>query len=306
MTTKKIKVSGHVIEISSADDLMYPEDGITKADVVDYYHKIAETMLPHMKDRPLSMQRFPKGISEGGFFQKEIPEYFPDWIDQVDVDVKGEGSTQPQVVCNTAATLVYLAEQRCLTPHIWLSRVDKLEQPDKLIFDLDPPGNDFMPVRLAARSMYVILGEVELASYIMTTGSRGLHVVIPLDRSASFDEVRDFAHELASALAKREPDNVTTEPRKEKRKGRLFLDYLRNSYAQTSVPPYALRAKAGAPVATPLSWMELDDPKLNSQSYTLSNIFKRLNRNEDPWKDIYKQGQSLKKARKLLDKLGEA
>jgi bifunctional non-homologous end joining protein LigD len=306
MTTKKIKVDGHVIEISSADDLMYPEDGISKADVVDYYHKIAETMLPHMKDRPLSMQRFPKGISEVGFFQKEIPEYFPDWIDQVDVDVKGEGSTQPQVVCNTAATLVYLAEQRFLTPHIWLSRVDKLERPDKLIFDLDPPKDDFELVRSAARSMNVILGEVELASYIMTTGSRGLHVVIPLDRRASFDEVRDFAHDLASALARREPDNVTTEPRKEKRKGRLFLDYLRNSYAQTSVPPYALRAKAGAPVATPLSWMELDDPKLNSQSYTMSNIFKRLGSEEDPWKDIYKQGQSLKKARKLLDKLGEA
>jgi bifunctional non-homologous end joining protein LigD len=303
MSDKKIKVGRHVIEVSSPERILYPQDGITKADVVSYYQRIAKTMLPHMKDRPLSMQRFPNGISESGFYQKEVPDYFPDWIDRVEVEVKGEGSTQHQVVCNKAETLVYLAEQGCLTPHIWLSQVDDLERPDKLIFDLDPPGNDFELVRSAARSLRSILEEVELYFHLMTTGSRGLHVVIPLDRSASFDEVRDFARDLSVVLSDREPDKLTTETRKDKRKGRLFLDYLRNSYAQTSVPPYALRAKAGAPVATPLNWEELDRPKLTSSQYTLRNIFQRLDREEDPWKDIYRQGKSLEKAREMLDNI---
>lgn len=305
MSEKIVEVDGHEIEISHADKLMYPQDGITKADVADYYWRIGDTMLRHTENRPLNMQRFPDGISGESFYQKETPDYFPGWIDQVEVEVKEEGRKQRQVVCNQAATLVYLANQACLTLHVWLSRVDNLEHPDKLIFDLDPPGEDFEPVRSGAQSLRNILEEVELASFLMTTGSRGLHVVIPLDRSATFDEVRSFARDLSNVLAKREPDKLTTEMRKEKRKGRLFLDYLRNSYAQTSIPPYALRAKPGAPVAAPLEWGELGDSGLNSQSYSMDNIFRRLGQKEDPWKDMYRHARSLNKARQTLDKLRE-
>jgi bifunctional non-homologous end joining protein LigD len=219
------------------------------------------------------------------------------------VSVKGKGETQSQVVCNDAATLVYLANQACITTHIWLSQVDKLDYPDKMIFDLDPPGEDFEPVRFAAIVLKEILDEVELKSFVMTTGSRGLHVVVPLDRTADFETSRAFARDLVGVLADREPDRLTTEVRKDQRKGRLFLDYLRNSYAQTSVPPYTLRAIADAPVATPIDWDRLEDPDLDSQTYNIQNIFRRLGQMEDPWKDIFSHAQSLDAHRRLLDRI---
>lgn len=303
MSDNQVQVNSRTVEISKPDKIMFPDSEITKRDLVDYYQKIAEKMLPHMREHPLNMQRFPDGIDGESFYEKAIPEYFPDWIDRADVNVKGKGEIQSQVVCNDAATLVYLADQACITSHIWLSQVDKLDYPDKMIFDLDPPGEDFEPVRFAARVLRDVLDEVELDSFLMTTGSRGLHVVIPLDRSADFDTTREFARDLVNVLAEQEPDRLTTEVRKDQRKERLFLDYLRNSYGQTSIPPYSLRARAGAPVAAPLDWEELNNPDLVSQTYNISNIFRRLGQKEDPWKDIFSHAQKLESHRKLLDKL---
>jgi bifunctional non-homologous end joining protein LigD len=204
------------------------------------------------------------------------------------------------VVCNTPATLVYLANQACLTPHLWLSQVDQLDYPDKLIFDLDPPADDFEPVRFAARALRDRLQELELDTYVMTTGSQGLHVVIPLDRKTDFDTARSFAREFVEYLAQQHPERLTTEVRKNKRKGRVFLDYLRNAYGQTAVSPYAVRAKAGAPVATPLEWAELGDSDLHAQSYTISNIFRRLGQKNDPWAGMRQHAQSLTTAQKQL------
>jgi bifunctional non-homologous end joining protein LigD len=164
------------------------------------------------------------------------------------------GGSVEHVVIENAETLVYLADQACITPHVWLSRRDKLDNPDQLIFDLDPPGRELAPVRDAARALKELLSEIGLAAYVKTTGSRGLHVVTPLDRSADFDETRAVARELAALLAEREPKRFTIEQRKEKRRGRLYLDTARNAYAQTAVAPYAVRALAGAPVACPLDW----------------------------------------------------
>lgn len=294
----KLKIDGQTIEISNQDKVFFPQAGLTKGDLIDYYRRIAETMLPYLKERPLSMQRFPDGIEGEGFYQKQVPEYFPDWIDRVAVAVKEDEDEQPQVVCNQAATLVYLANQACITPHAWLSRQDKLDCPDRLIFDLDPPDNDFEPVRFAAQLLREALEERGLTPFVMTTGSRGLHVVTPLDRQADFDTVRLFARELAKLLADREPDRLTVEPRKDKRKGRLFLDYLRNAYAQTAVPPYAVRAKPGAPVATPLDWDELNNSELHSQQYTMQNVFLRLGQKKDPWQGMMDKAGSLAKARR--------
>jgi len=261
---------------------------------------VAETMLPHLRGRPLSMQRFPRGVGERGFYAKEMPDYFPNWIDHADIEVLETGEVQPQVVCNDAATLIYLVDQACITPHTWLSRVPRLNQPDKLIFDLDPPQS-FETAREAARTLRVLLAELELPAYLMTTGSRGLHIGIPLDGQADFDAVRAFAVDLAEALAQRAPDKLTTETRKNARRGRLFLDYLRNSYAQTSVPPYAVRARPGAPVATPIPWEELDDPELTSARYTVANVRDKIAREGDPWADFYDRGCSLTAAQKRLN-----
>jgi bifunctional non-homologous end joining protein LigD len=300
---QKIKVDSRSIPISHPSKILFPGEGISKRGLVDYYQRIAEIMLPHLQGRPLTMERFPDGIDEGGFYQKEAPEYFPDWIRRVSIPVKETGQEQPQLVCDSLAGLVYLVDQGCLTFHPWLSRADKLDYPDKLIFDLDPPGQDFEPVRFAAQALHQMLNDLGLTSFVMTTGSSGLHIVIPLDRSLNFEASRKFAKELSELLAARDPDKLTTEISKEKRAGRLFLDYLRNSYGQNSIAPYTVRPLAGAPVATPLRWDELANPKLDSQSYMIGNIFRRLGQMDDPWKNIYHQAVSLDDAWSRLEKI---
>jgi bifunctional non-homologous end joining protein LigD len=287
-----MRVESYDIAVTNPEKVFFPEDGLTKGDLISYYLDVAETMLPHMRGRPISMERFPEGIGEEGFYQKEVPPYFPDWVDRVSVDLKDDRS-QFQVVCEKAATLVFLADQGCITPHTWLSRRERLDCPDKMIFDLDPPGEDFEPVRRAAFLLKEFADDLGMPSFVMTTGSHGLHVVIPLDASQDFDAVRAFAQAMAESLASRHAAGLTTEIRKEKRRGRIFLDTLRNAYGQTSVPPYAVRPRPGAPVATPLSWDELHDTSLHARTYTLRNIRERLEQRGDPWKEIYSQGISL-------------
>lgn len=291
--SQTIELNGRSLALTHLDKLFFPDDGLTKGDLIDYYRRIAETMLPHLRQRPLSLQRFPNGIREAGFYQKEVPDYFPEWIERTMIPVESEDEAQPQVVCQDAAALVYLVNQGCITPHVWLSRTGHLDQPDRLIFDLDPPDDDFDLVQAAARALRQALTKAELVPFVMTTGSRGLHVVAPLDGSADFDATRAFARQLADDLAAQEPDKFTTETRKAKRHGRLFLDYLRNAYAQTAVAPYAVRPKPGAPVATPLDWDELTRADLHAQSYTVHNIFQRLGQKDDPWQAIEQYGRPL-------------
>lgn len=282
------------MEVSNPDRILFPDDEVTKLDLIHYYRDIAPTMLPHLKDRPISMQRFPNGIDEEGFYQKEVPDYFPNWVDRATVAVRGEGGEQEQVVCNKAATLAYLANQACITPHVWLSRRKSLDRPDRLIFDLDPEDESgFATVREAADILRTTLSDYGLASYLMLTGSRGLHLVTPLRPKKEFALVRDFARKVASQVAQAKSDRLTTETRKAKRKGRLFIDYLRNAYAQTAAPPYAIRPRQGAPVATPIDWEELRRNDLHSRSFTIKNIFRRLGQKEDPWTDIQNDARDL-------------
>lgn len=304
MAARTITLDGNEISLSSLDKIYFPAAGITKGELIDYYRRMAEYMLPYMYNRPLSMQRFPDGIDAGGFYMKEAPAYFPEWIERVYIEVEEEGGEeQPQIVCNSAATLVYLANQGTITPHIWLSCTGHLYQPDKLIFDLDPAGRSFDLVREAARDLRPLLEEVGLVPFVMTTGGKGLHVVVPLKPEAGFDTARAFARDLAEILVRREPKKYTLEMRKADRKERLFLDYLRNSFAQNSVTPYAVRAKPGAPVAAPLDWEELGDGQLDSQRYTLKNIFRRLGQKTDPWREMREQARSLAPAQERLAKL---
>jgi bifunctional non-homologous end joining protein LigD len=286
------------IEVSNPDKVFFPGEDIRKGEVVDYYRRVAEVMLPHLADRPLSMHRFPDGLSGESFFQKKAPDYFPDWVRRV--TVPKEGGRVTHVVCDDAPTLVYLADQACLTPHVWLSRADRPDHPDRLVFDLDPPAGGVAETRSAARATGDLLGELGLDCFVMTTGSRGYHLMVPLDRRATFDTVRGFAHRVAQLLVARDPERLTTEHRKNRRGPRVFLDYFRNGYAQTTVAPYSLRAGSGAPVATPIDWEELGgtDP----QSYTIRNLFRRLAQKHDPWERL-PNGASLTEPARRLDAL---
>ena len=303
MSEERIRVENRTIEAGNLDKVIFPDQDLTQGDLINYYRRMAETILPYLRNRPLTMERFPDGIERPGFYQKEAPDYFPDWITRASIMVEEECQEQPQVICDSEATLVYLVDQGLITPHVWLSRTDKLHHPDRLIFDLDPPDDDFEPVRFAAQTLRELLDDLGLAVFVMTTGSRGAHVVVPLDRSAEFDAVRDFAKGVSKVAARRHPDRLTVEARKNKREGRLFLDYLRNSYGQNSVAPYGVRAKPGAPVATPLEWDELSVPDLRSQSYTVENIFRRLGQKADPWAGMMRRARSLSEPQNRLDDL---
>jgi bifunctional non-homologous end joining protein LigD len=299
---KTISIEGRKIGLSNLDKILFPEAGITKGELIEYYGRVAETMLPYLKDRPISMERYPDGIDREGFYQKELPEHFPDWIDRIEVDVK-EGGSQYQVACNDRATLVYLADQACLTPHVWLSRAESLNTPDRLIFDLDPPGSDFQPVREAARRLREMLEALGLFPLPMLTGSSGVHVTVPLQPEAQFDAVREFAQDVAAMLARGYPEQLTVARSKQRRRGRVFIDTARNAYAQTAVPPYAVRSRAGATVAVPIEWDELSSSDLRSDSYTVKNLFRRLAQKQDPWKGMHGQGVRLSEA---MDRLDEA
>lgn len=294
----KLRFGRFTVETSNEAKIFFPDDKITKGDLIEYYQRIAETLLPYVKLRPLTMKRFPEGINGESFFQKEIGNYFPDWIERM--TVKKEGGTVTHVICNNSPTLVYLANQACIEPHVWLSRKDELYHPDQLIIDLDPAGDDFAPVRFAARAIREVFEDLDLKAFVKTTGSRGAHVLVPLDQSANFDTVREFARDAARLLAARHPDKLTIETRKTKRRGRLLLDTARNAYAQTAIAPYAVRAKPGAPVATPVDWDELGDAKLDARRYNIKNIFQRLSKKSDPWKELSRLGRSLDDARRGL------
>ncbi|MGH2723725.1 MAG: non-homologous end-joining DNA ligase [Actinomycetota bacterium] len=291
------------IEISRPDKVLFPGDGITKADVVDHYLRVAPAMLPHLRDRPVNMQRFPEGIEAGGFYEKKVPRHFPDWVPRVRVSL-GDGGSQEQVMAQDAATLAYLANQACLIPHVWLSRKDRLDHPDQMIFDLDPSTDDFEPVRDGALALREILEGIGLVPFVKTSGSKGLHVHVPLDRRVPFDEVRAFARRVAAAAAARDPDRLTTEQRKAKRRGRVFIDILRNGYGQTAVPPFAVRALPGAPVAVPVGWEEAARRGLGPRSFRLANVARRLERGHDPWEGFRRRARSLRAPGRRLDALG--
>lgn len=278
-----LQLDGISVQVSSEEKVLFPDDGITKGELVEYYRRIAALMVPHVRDRPLSMRRYPDGIGREGFFQQEAPEYFPEWIDRIEVEKKGGRIVH--ALCNHPATLVYLANQNTITPHVWLSRVDRLYEPDQIIFDLDPPDDDFTGVRFAARAVRKLFEEVGLTAFVMTTGSSGLHVRAPIERGYQFDDVRAYARALAEELAHGYPDRLTTEQRKKKREGRIYLDVMRIAYGQTAVPPYAVRARAGAPIATPIDWDELG--RVGPRTFTIRNIFRRLGQKPDPWSKMY-------------------
>jgi len=293
------KCGQYIVEITNSKKVLFPGEGITKIELINYYERIASTMLPHIQDRAVVMHRYPNGINKEGFFHKDIPDYFPQWIDSITIKKTQDGSTTYAIV-NNEASLIYLANYGCITPHVWLSRVSKLENPDMMIFDLDPDKQDFKFICVVARKLKKLLSQVDLIPFVKTSGSKGLHVVVPLDQKNDFNAVRKIARCFAQKVVEDDPKNITLEISIKKRKGRLFIDITRNAFGQTIAAPYAVRPKLGAPIATPIEWHELS--KLStSQHYTIKNIFRRVSQKEDPWKNMYKHACSLSRAKSTFD-----
>lgn len=293
------------MKVSHPDKLLFPDDGITKGELVAYYQTVAPRMLPAVSGRPVTMQRFPNGIGRGGFLQKQIGDYFPDWIERVTAPNRRtrSGTTRGEVtymVCRHPDDLAYIANQGCVTPHVWLSRVPDLYHPDQMIFDLDPASTDLAVLRGAAAGLHRLLDELELPAFLKSSGSKGLHVVVPVLPHAETDDVKLFSLEICEALAARDPDNLTVEARIADRGGRLYLDIGRNGYAQTVAAPYAVRPLPGGPVSVPLDWSELDD--FDPRSHTMRTIADRL-AGPDPWASIDQAAVPMEPARARLAEL---
>jgi bifunctional non-homologous end joining protein LigD len=284
---QQLIIDGHPITVTHPDRVVFPEDGITKGEVVEYYRKIAERMLSHVRERPLHMNRFPGGIKWAPIQQKRVPDSFPGWIKRVTVGRHGKGDTITHAVIDDQATLVYLANYNMITAHVWLSRVEAPDRPDQLIFDLDPSDEDFTLVRNTALALRELLQPMQLEPFVKTTGSRGLHVVVPIEVGPSFEEAHLFADYIGQKLAATNPTHLTTEFIKEERKGRLFIDVNRNAYAQTAVAAYSIRAKRTAPIAVPIDWGDVKDSNLKPDGINFGNVWDWLKSHSDPWKDMY-------------------
>lgn len=290
------EIDGRTVEITSVERILFPDAGWTKGDLVDHYLRHAELVLRYLRGRPITLQRFPEGIGEAGFYQKEAGEHFPAWVETVQVPRRQDDGVVNHVVCRSAADVVYLANQGTMTFHVTPSRAEHLEIPDLVVFDLDPPEDgDVDDVRWATRRVRDAFREIGLSPFIQTTGSKGYHVVAPLEPRSAFAEVRPFVRDLAAWLAREHPDRLTVEQRKAKREGRVFLDTARNAYAQTFVAPYSVRPRPGAPIATPIDWEELG--RVDPRTYTLGNISRRLGQKRDPWAELDDERASLDEVR---------
>ncbi|MEV8314458.1 non-homologous end-joining DNA ligase [Streptomyces sp. NPDC059900] len=304
-SARTLRAGRRTVELHRPDKVLFPpgdDEGhpsYTKSDLADYYRAVAPFMLPHLRGRPLMLERHPDGVDGPRFMQKDTPDHYPDWITRA--EVAKEGGTLTHTVCDDTATLLYLADQACLTLHRWMSRVGGAggaDHPDRLVFDLDPAKDDFGPVREAARLTGELLDHIGLPSALMTTGSRGLHVIVPLNGRHDFDDVRDFAKDVAETLALAHPGQLTTAVRKKDRGDRLYLDIQRNAYAQTAVAPFSVRAKPGAPVAVPVAWDDIDDPALSARRWTIADAVEQAR--TDPWAGLLRSGRALGPARRKL------
>lgn len=288
--------------ITHPDKLMFPGEGITKGELASYYETIAPAMLPHLRGRPITMERFHRGIEAPGFFQKDVSKGFPEWLERVEVPKHG-GTVHHPIVTNTEG-LLWLANQNSITIHVWPSRAPNLYQPDICVFDLDPmKADDHETLRAAALGLRELLTELGLPSWIKTSGSKGFHIAIPLDGKSDFGTVARFAHVVGQILVKRDPDNLTQEFSKVDRGGRILVDTGRNGYSATFAAAYTVRAKVGAPVSAPCSWEEVERGEAGPRSFTLRMMAQRVSDVGDLWGDMLRVKKSLVRPIARLRKL---
>jgi bifunctional non-homologous end joining protein LigD len=258
----------------------------------------ASVMVPHMRNRPVTMERFHRGIGAPGFFQKDVARGFPEWLERVEVPKK-DGVVHHALVTD-ARSLLWLANQNCITPHVWTSRVPDLYHPDICVFDLDPSVDNAEMLRAAALQLRDVLKELGLPSWLKTSGSKGFHIVVPLDGKSTMGEVASFAHAVGETVVKRDPDNLTQEFHKVDRGRRILVDTGRNGYSATFAAAYAVRAKPGAPVSAPCTWEELERGDVGPRTFTLRTMADRIAAVGDLWDDMLKRRRSLRRPTEQL------
>jgi bifunctional non-homologous end joining protein LigD len=290
--------------ITHPEKVLFPDAGITKGDVAAYYEAIAPVMLPHLRGRPITMERYPAGIGAKGFWQKDVSKGFPDWLQRVEVPKK-DGVVHHPVVTNVES-LLWITNQNTITQHVWTSRLPDLNHPDLCVFDLDPSQDDAAAVRAAAIALRDLLKELGLPSWVKTTGSKGFHIVVPVDGKTTMGFVARFANAVGSLFVRLMPDKLTQEFSKADRGGRIYVDTGRNGYSATFAAAYTLRAKPGAPVSAPCTWEELERGEVSPGSFTLRNMSARIAAVGDVWADMRRRGRSLQKAMEKLRQFGAA
>jgi len=295
-------VSADRVVITHPDKLLFPDDGISKGELASYYEMVAPIMVPHVRARPITMERYNQGIGAEGFFQKDVSKGFPTWLQRVEVPKKG-GTVHHPIVTDTRS-LLWLANQNCITPHVWTSRAPNLHHPDICVFDLDPSRDDEPDVlRAAALALRDLLEDLNLPSWVKTSGSKGFHVVVPLDGKAGIGEVAGFAHRVGTMLVKLDAAHLTQEFSKADRGGRIFVDTGRNGYSATFAAPYAVRAKRGAPVSAPCRWEEIESGAVEPRTFMLRTMASRIEEVGDLWSDLLQRRRSLKRAVGRLKRL---
>jgi bifunctional non-homologous end joining protein LigD len=294
-----ITVAG--VTLSHPDRILFPDQGLTKLSLAQYYERVSTWLLPHLKDRPLTLVRCPEGHNKECFYQKHANDRIPDTITRVNIsDGKGVSS---YMIADSLPAVIALVQMGVLELHTWGAKRDGLDRPDRIILDLDPdPTVPWKSVVEAAQLVRTLLNELELECFVKTTGGKGLHIVLPLQRLHTWDEIKAFSKGLADHLVRLIPDRFIANMSKQKRKGKIYVDYLRNAKGATAIAAYSTRARAGAPVSVPLAWVELS-ADLRSDHFTMATVPKRLDGlKRDPWRDYFTVKQKL--TRKMKASLG--
>ncbi|PZX61285.1 bifunctional non-homologous end joining protein LigD [Algoriphagus ratkowskyi] len=296
-----LEIDGINVPVSNLEKPLWPKDGITKYDLIDYYIAVSEYILPFLKDRPQNLHRHPNGIEKESFYQKDTPEGYPDWIETVKLYSESSDKNIDYMLCQKEATLIYMANLGCIEINPWNSRVGSLEKPDYIVIDLDPSEkNDFQEVVEVAQSFHHLLNELGIEGYCKTSGSSGLHIYIPMGAVYTFEEARNFCKLLCTIIQEQLPKLTTMERPLKARKGRIYLDYLQNRSAQTLASVYCVRPKHGATVSTPLLWKEVN-MKLDKGDFTIFTVMERIEKFPDLFKEVLGKGVSIEKTLERLE-----
>src|SRR3954464_9002673 len=289
------------VKLSSPDRVLFPDDGITKGDLFAYYERVAPTLVPHLRDRPFTMKRYPHGIDGEVFFQKQAPKHLPDWIPTRQFRTwrrEGESRLVDFALVNSPEAVLFMVQNNCIDMKAWESRIDKPDRPDFVLFDLDPPDDGFELAIEVAHLIRELLDELELPGYVKTSGADGIHVVAPITRRSSFQQTYDFAEKASRLLEARHPGKVTTEWLKKKREG-VLVDHRQNGHGKTIASVYSVRPKPGAPVSTPLRWDELTSD-VRPRDFTMQVALERVAEHGDLFEPVLGGKQSLTAALKEL------
>lgn len=304
MATKEkseIKIGKNLVTITNRKKIYWPNDGFAKGDMIEYYDKVSDYILPHLKGRCLSLKRNPNGINDKGFYHKDAGENAPSFVDVFKVKSESNNKIIDYIVCNNKATLLYVANLGCIEMNPWNSTTKKQNHPTWMVIDIDPSDkNKFTEVVDTALATKMILDKAGVSSYCKTSGASGLHVYVPLKNKYEYATVRDFAHIIASFVQEQLPGITTLERSLSKRGPKIYIDYLQNSAGQTLASVYSIRPVPGASVSTPLEWNEVDH-KLNPRQFTIKNILQRLKKKEDLFLPVLNESNSIDKALKALN-----